>query len=230
MKLTALLFILITSTVCVTCFEPFDDKIRFDVNWAGPVSLREGQLTMVRAIWGDVYVYVSTLKYIVLPLLLGRYVLCLTGLLSYDSCERTKHACFKFWVSKKTYKWHFRVFFSATNFVSIYVAFNSKSNSHSGSSINSKQAIARGSSFEAIHDININLVLVVNMYSHDRSHCNIGYSCCLCFFFGQRNSNNNCTHVLQKYSFTSTPLIVWFIDNLVQVNVEIWRVCERCWK
>ena len=49
MKLTALLFILITSTVCVTCFEPFDDKIRFDVNWAGPVSLREGQLTMVRA-------------------------------------------------------------------------------------------------------------------------------------------------------------------------------------
>ena len=49
MKLAALLFILITSTVCVTCFEPFDDKIRFDVNWAGPVSLREGQLTMVRA-------------------------------------------------------------------------------------------------------------------------------------------------------------------------------------
>lgn len=110
MKLTALLFILITSTVCVTCFEPFDDKIRFDVNWAGPVSLREGQLTMVRA------------SYLRRCLCLRFYlkVYC-ASTSSWPICALSnwlivfrflrKNQTFPILGIKKTYKWHFRIFF-----------------------------------------------------------------------------------------------------------------------
>ena len=36
--------------ICVRCFNPFDEG-QYDINWGGPVSLREGQVTTVS--WHD---------------------------------------------------------------------------------------------------------------------------------------------------------------------------------
>lgn len=201
MKLTPLLFILITSTVCVTCFEPFDDKIRFDVNWAGPVSLREGQLTMVR----DSYLR----RCLCLRFYLKVYcastsswpICALSNWLIVFRFLRKNQTCFKFCVSKNAQMAFQNIFLSCQ----LCVAFISKSNSHSGSSINSKQAIARGSSFEAIHDININLVLVVTC-SHMIDPTVILATAAVCVSFLVRETVTTTAHMYCKSIHLLQPL------------------------
>lgn len=40
------IFHFISLFICVRCFNPFDDR-QYDIDWGGPVSLREGQVTPV---------------------------------------------------------------------------------------------------------------------------------------------------------------------------------------
>ena len=47
MDLRACCLTLLSLVLGVASFEPFNDKVRFDINWAGPVTLREGQVTQV---------------------------------------------------------------------------------------------------------------------------------------------------------------------------------------
>ena len=42
----AKIFHFVSLFICVRCFNPFDDG-QYDIDWGGPVTLREGQVTPV---------------------------------------------------------------------------------------------------------------------------------------------------------------------------------------
>ena len=45
-RLDPKIFHFVSLFICVRCFNPFDDG-QYDIDWGGPVTLREGQVTPV---------------------------------------------------------------------------------------------------------------------------------------------------------------------------------------